>query len=88
MTLLAVSISKVNPRQGRFAHLFPAMLIYIAYLGLLIVARKSLAKGELPEWIGLWGVHVLFLAISFLLLNKDKLLFSLKQVVNRVPKNA
>tara|TARA_R110001592_G_scaffold336019_1_gene621149 strand:+ start:56895 stop:57977 length:1083 start_codon:yes stop_codon:yes gene_type:complete len=92
MTLLAVSISKVNPRQGRFAHLFPAMLVYIAYLGLLIVARKSLAKGELPEWIGLWGVHVLFLAISALLLNKEKLLFSLKRVVkrlvNRVPKNA
>ena len=30
MTLLAVSISRVNPRQGRFAHLFPAMLVYVA----------------------------------------------------------
>ncbi len=74
MTLLAVSMSRVNPRQGRFAHLFPAMLIYVAYLGLLIVARKNVAKGELPEWLGLWSVHLFFLFISLLLLEKDKLI--------------
>lgn len=83
ITLLAVSISKVNPRQGRFAHLFPAMLMYVAYLGLLIVARKNLAKGVLPEWIGLWGVHLLFLIISVLLLQKEKLINSLKQKFQR-----
>tara|TARA_R110001592_G_scaffold69367_7_gene212595 strand:+ start:4302 stop:5372 length:1071 start_codon:yes stop_codon:yes gene_type:complete len=88
MTLLAVSISRVNPRQGRFAHLFPAMLVYIAYLGLLIVARKSLTKGELPEWVGLWGVHVLFISISILLLQKERLLHSLKRMVKRVPRHA
>lgn len=73
MTLLAVSISRVNPRQGRFAHLFPAMLVYIAYLGLLIVARKNLAKGDLPEWLGLWSVHILFLGLSVLLLKKEQI---------------
>lgn len=81
MTLLAVSISRVNPRQGRFAHLFPAMLVYIAYLGLLIVARKSLAKGELPEWVGLWSVHILFLSLSLLLLKKEQLLSGLKRLL-------
>lgn len=88
MTLLAVSISRVNPRQGRFAHLFPAMLIYIAYLGLLIVARKSLAKGELPEWIGLWSVHVLFLFFSFLMLNKERMVGAVKRVLTRESRHA
>lgn len=83
MTLLAVSISRVNPRQGRFAHLFPAMLIYIAYLGLLIVARKSLAKGNLPEWIGLWSVHVLFLFISIFMLKKEEMLAWIKLKISR-----
>lgn len=83
MTLLAVSISRVNPRQGRFAHLFPAMLVYVAYLGLLIVARKSLAKGQLPEWLGLWVVHVLFLGISLLLLQKEKLITALGKLLRR-----
>jgi len=72
VALLAVSVSRVNPRQGRFVHLFPAMLVYVAYLGLLIVARKSLGKGEIPEWLGLWGVHVVFLLLSLALLSKDK----------------
>jgi lipopolysaccharide export system permease protein len=72
VTLLAVSVSRVNPRQGRFVHLFPAMLVYVAYLGLLIVARKNLAKGSLPEWLGLWSVHLTFLCLSMVLLSKDK----------------
>lgn len=72
ITLLAVSVSRVNPRQGRFFHLFPAMMLYVGYLGLLIVARKSIEKGELPYWIGLWSVHLLFFLLSVILLSKDK----------------
>lgn len=67
VTLLAIRLSRVNPRQGRFFHLLPAMLIYIAYLGLLIVARDALANQTMPEWLGLWWVHVLFLGILLLL---------------------
>jgi len=79
VTLLAVSVSRVNPRQGRFFHLFPAMMIYVAYLGLLIVARKSLGKGELPEWFGLWGVHLIFLMLSLALLTRDKWLMMIRR---------
>ena len=79
VTLLAVSVSRVNPRQGRFFHLFPAMMMYVAYLGLLIVARKNLGKGNLPEWLGLWGVHLLFFSISIVLLTKDKWLVSIRR---------
>ncbi|GGY65194.1 LPS export ABC transporter permease LptF [Marinobacter zhanjiangensis] len=64
VTLLAVRLSRVNPRQGRFFHLLPAMMIYILYLGLLIVARDALASGRVPEWIGMAWVHVLFLALG------------------------
>lgn len=61
VTLLAVRLSRVNPRQGRFFHLLPAMLVYITYLGLLIVARDALADGKVPEWVGMLWVHALFL---------------------------
>lgn len=64
VTLLAVCLSRVNPRQGRFFHLLPAMLIYILYLGLLIVARDALASERVPEWIGMLWVHLLFLALG------------------------
>ncbi|OZG72509.1 LPS export ABC transporter permease LptF [Hahella sp. CCB-MM4] len=61
VALLAIPLSRVNPRQGRFFHLLPAMLIYILYLGLLIASRKSLEKERIPEWIGMWWVHLVFL---------------------------
>src|SRR5690554_5148742 len=64
VTLLAVRLSRVNPRQGRFFHLLPAMMIYILYLGLLIVARDALASGSVPEWIGMVWVHLLFLGLG------------------------
>lgn len=64
VTLLAVRMSRVNPRQGRFFHLLPSMLIYIAYLGALIAARKAVGDGRIPLWLGLWWVHVLFLIIT------------------------
>lgn len=64
VTLLAVRLSRVNPRQGRFFHLLPAMMIYILYLGLLIVARDAMASGRVPEWIGMAWVHVLFLGLG------------------------
>ncbi len=64
VTLLAVRLSRVNPRQGRFFHLLPAMLVYITYLGLLIVARDALESGKVPEWIGLLWVHAIFLVLG------------------------
>lgn len=64
VTLLAVRLSRVNPRQGRFFHLLPAMLVYITYLGLLIVARDALADEKVPEWVGMLWVHALFLALG------------------------
>ncbi|MFW5824122.1 MAG: LPS export ABC transporter permease LptF [Marinobacter sp.] len=64
VTLLAVRLSRVNPRQGRFFHLLPSMLLYILYLGLLIVARDAMASGRVPEWIGMLWVHLLFLGLG------------------------
>ncbi|TNE75734.1 MAG: LPS export ABC transporter permease LptF [Gammaproteobacteria bacterium] len=64
VTLLAVRLSRVNPRQGRFFHLLPAMLVYITYLGLLIVARDALADNKVPEWVGMLWVHGLFLGFG------------------------
>ncbi|MDC0663931.1 LPS export ABC transporter permease LptF [Marinobacter sp. SS21] len=64
VTLLAVRLSRVNPRQGRFFHLLPAMLVYIVYLGLLIVARDAVEGGKVPEWIGMMWVHALFLVLA------------------------
>jgi lipopolysaccharide export system permease protein len=64
VTLMAVPLSRVNPRQGRFLKLLPAILLYMAYLTILVSARGALEKGKIPAALGLWWVHVLFLAIG------------------------
>lgn len=68
ITLLAVPLSRVNPRQGRFLKLLPAIFLYMAYLSLLIAVRGALIKGRLPPSIGLWPVHAGFLLIGLLML--------------------
>ena len=67
-TLLAIPLSRVNPRQGRFFHLLPAMIVYISYLGLLIVGRDAIADRSIPDWLGLWWVHAAYLLLALGLL--------------------
>ena len=64
VTLLAVPLSRVNPRQGRFLKLLPAIFLYMAYLGLLIATRDALDKGRIAPALGMWPVHGLFLLIG------------------------
>jgi lipopolysaccharide export system permease protein len=68
VTLMAVPLARVNPRQGRFLKLLPAILLYMAYLTILIAARGALEKGKIPMVLGLWWVHAIFLSIGLGLL--------------------
>ncbi|WP_339486163.1 LPS export ABC transporter permease LptF [Pseudomonas sp. EL_65y_Pfl2_R95] len=68
VTLMAVPLSRVNPRQGRFLKLLPAILLYMGYLSILIAARGALDKGRIPYGLGLWWVHAVFIAIGLLML--------------------
>lgn len=67
LALIAVPLSRVSPREGRFARIVPAILVYILYSALLLAARDRLADGELPAQVGLWWVHVLFALGGWLL---------------------
>lgn len=68
-TLLAVPLSKTNPRQGRYMKMLPAILVYVFYLTFLINARSALNKGDLDPHLGLWVVHFPFLIIGLVMLN-------------------
>ncbi|MDB6143229.1 MAG: permease YjgP/YjgQ [Pseudomonas sp.] len=73
VTLIAVPLSKANPRQGRFLKLLPAILLYMAYLTILIAARGALERGRIPMALGLWPVHIVFLLIGLVLLYWERL---------------
>lgn len=67
LALLAVPLSRVSPREGRFARVVPALLLYIVYFGLLLAARDWIADGELPPALGLWWIHALFALLAWTL---------------------
>lgn len=64
LLLLAVPLSRSTPRQGRYARLFLAILLFIIYYNLLGTARLWLERGQLPAAVGLWWVHLLPLAAA------------------------
>ncbi len=59
LAVLAVPISHTSPRQGRFAKIAIAILIYIPYSNLLVLARKWIADGTVNPIFGMWWVHLL-----------------------------
>lgn len=69
ITLIAVPMSRVNPRQGRYSKLFPAAMLYVVYFVALEFCRDRIAEGELSPTIGLWWIHILFLGIGLLMMN-------------------
>ena len=64
ITLIAVPMSRVNPRQGRYSKLFPAAMIYVVYFVALEFCRDRIAEGGFSPAIGLWWIHAVFIAVG------------------------
>ena len=73
VTLLAVPLSRIDPRAGRFARILPAVLLYFIYLVSLNALRGAIESGKLPIELTLLPVHLLFLLLALVLLNAQKL---------------
>lgn len=68
LALIAQPLSRVNPRQGRFAKLLPAVFLYVAYLSLLLAVVDAVGSGTWPIEAGVWPVHAVFLLVGLGLL--------------------
>jgi len=67
IVLMAVPLSKVNPRQGRYLKLLPSIMLHLAYLSLLMATKNALEKGRIPAEVGMLWVHVPFLLLGIVL---------------------
>lgn len=60
MAFLAVPMAKVNPRQGRFNRLVPALTLYLLYFGMIMTMRSWISdhKGAtLPPHLDMLWIH-------------------------------
>lgn len=67
LSLVAVPLSHVAPRQGRFGKVFAAILVYVIYANLATMGKTWLEKEVLPAWVGLWWVHLAMVALTVVL---------------------
>ena len=65
LALWTLTLGRLNPRQGRFAKLIPAIILYLFYANLLFVARNWVQTGFVPIWLGMWWLHAVFLGLLF-----------------------
>ena len=72
LTLLAVPLARVNPRQGKFAKLFPAILLFLGYYVMLMAGRSGIEDEVVPVEVGLWWIHLSALLLGLSLLAKER----------------
>lgn len=65
LALIAVPLSRIGPRQDRFARVLPALMIFTVYMNLLFVNHGWLMRGKIPHALGFWWVHGCALGVSF-----------------------
>jgi len=67
LSLLAIPLGKTSPRKGRFAMAFPALVVYFFYYTFLKASQNWIKVNDFPYWLGMWWVHLLFLAFFIFL---------------------
>ena len=57
LALVAVPLAALRPREGRYARVAIAILIYFVYSNLVSAAQIWVEKGRIPPIVGSWWVH-------------------------------
>ena len=68
LAIVAVPLSHMSPRQGRFGKVGYALVVYLVYLNLIVTTRAQLEAGNLPMVVNFWWVHLVFIAFAAVLL--------------------
>ncbi|HEX2584485.1 MAG TPA: LPS export ABC transporter permease LptF [Steroidobacteraceae bacterium] len=67
LAVIAVPLSKLRPRQGRYARAGQFILVYLVYLLLLQSAQSWMMRGVTPYWLGIWWAHAVLVVMALLL---------------------
>ena len=68
LAFLAIPLSAVNPRTGRFFNVLIAIFVYMTYSNLISIFQAWVAKGTIKPALGMFGVHAVMIVVLFLLL--------------------
>jgi lipopolysaccharide export system permease protein len=73
LVFLAVPLSHTSPREGRYARLLTAVLIYMVYFNLLRTTQVWIERDKLITALGLWWVHLIPVLLGLVLFRLRRL---------------
>jgi len=68
LSILAVPLSRTQPREGRYGRLAIGLLVFIIYLNMLSAAKAWIEQGKVSPLLGMWWVHCAALAFGLAML--------------------
>ena len=71
LALVAVPLAALRPREGRYARVAIAILIYFVYSNLVAAAQIWIEKGRIAPIVGSWWVHLLVVVAGLVLLHRQ-----------------
>ncbi len=71
LTLIALPLSRLRPRQGRYMRVGIAIVVFFVYSNLLSLAKVWLEKGDLSPLIGVWWIHAVAIGLGLYLLFRE-----------------
>ncbi len=67
LMLLAVPMSRVNPREGQYGRLFSAVFVYVIYNSLYGAAYNWVGRGKVSPYIGMWWLPIFLLLVTLVI---------------------
>lgn len=72
LALLAVPLSHANPRQGKYAKLFTAIMLFAVYAALLGLSKAWMEQGKYPVALGFWWAHgIMLLVLAYWVIRRN-----------------
>ena len=68
LALVAVPLARLRPRQGRYARVWVALLIFLLYSQLISVGKVLIARGRVPQLLGLWWTHAVVVLLALFII--------------------
>ena len=84
LTLLAVPLARLRPRQGRYARIWLAIVIYFVYSNLISAGKVWIARGTIPEALGLWWTHAVVVLLALAVITGPGLATRLRYRIRRL----
>ena len=78
-TLIAIPLSHVNPRQGKYFRILPGILIFLIYVSMIISTRDAIREGTASIYWNMVAVHLLFFLLGLFM-------FYFQQIKTKVSK--